>query len=74
MKAELQRCCRRWRADPYRGNGKRSLRSNHLFLIRPGPLPEPVVNGEMEEKVRALSHQSGRSQPCVSWSFSFEAV
>lgn len=40
------------------GNGRKSLQSNDPFLVHSGPLPEPVINGEMEEKVRALNHKN----------------
>lgn len=55
MKGEL------WRDTSHRrslswsqraGNGRRSFQSNDPFLFLSGPLPEPVINGEMEEKVR----------------------
>lgn len=40
------------------GNGRKSLQSNDPFLVHSGPLPEPVINGEMEEKVRALNRKN----------------
>lgn len=40
------------------GNGRKSPQSNEPFLVHPGPLPEPVINGEMEEKVRALTRKN----------------
>lgn len=54
------------------------LQANHPYLAHSGPLPEPVINGEMEEKVRALYRRnmavkSRHLQPSISWSLSFEA-
>lgn len=50
------------------GNGRKSLQSNDPFLVHSGPLPEPVINGEMEEKVRALQalvwHTQSSSTEC----------
>lgn len=40
------------------GNGRKPLQSNDPFLVHSGPLPEPVINGEMEEKVRALNRKN----------------
>lgn len=40
------------------GNGRKCHQSNEPFLIHPGPLPEPVINGEMEEKVRVLTRKN----------------
>lgn len=38
--------------------GRESLQSNDPFVVHSGLLPEPVINGEMEEKVRALNRKN----------------
>lgn len=59
MKAEMQgsggeREGRSLSRSRQAGNGRKSHRSNDPFVVHSGPLPQPIINGEMEEKVRAL--------------------